>query len=92
MNLDIIWEDLLLGEGDTSYFVIFLRGVCLGGHWDSYFRLFFFCLFFVPNYYGGESCKNSKLLEKIRNQLSCTLSHLTRVIYLIWIYGKSLYI
>ncbi len=30
MNLNIIWEGLLLGEGDTSYFVIFLGGF-IGG-------------------------------------------------------------
>ena len=41
-------------------------------------------------YYGGVSCENSKLLEKIWNHLPCTLTHLTRVIYSIWIYGKRL--
>ena len=57
-------------------------------YWDFYLGCFVFC--FLLNYYGGSS-ENSKLLEKIQNHLPCILTHWTRVIYSIWIYGKSVF-
>ena len=53
--LNIIWEGLLLGEGDTSYFVIL--GVALG----RLLRLF--CFLFSSKLLWEGSSENSKLLE-----------------------------